>query len=84
MKDLKSLLAAFAIAVIFGAAAPAFAEHHEAKDGKKMEKHDHKEGEHKDDGKHAGHKDGDDHKDKDGHDHDKEKSGKSDVTGKGQ
>jgi len=74
MKDLKSLLAASALAVVLGAAAPAFAEHHEAKDGKKMEKHDHKEGEHKDDGKHEGHKEGDKHKEGEDHGHDKEKS----------
>ncbi len=74
MKDLKSLLAASTLAVVLGAATPAFAEHHEAKDGKKMEKHDHKEGEHKDDGKHEGHKEGDKHKEGEDHGHEKEKS----------
>ena len=79
MKDLKSLLAASAFAVVLGAGAPAFAEHHEAKDGKKMEKHDHKEGEHKDDGKHEGHKEGDKHKEGEDHGHDKEKSAKPET-----
>jgi len=55
-----------------------------------MEKHEHKEGDHKDHGKHEGHKDGDhhdddhDHKKGDGHDHDKDKAGKPDAKGKGQ
>jgi ABC-type nickel/cobalt efflux system permease component RcnA len=86
MTDLKSLLAASALALVMGAAAPAIAGEHKAEDGKKVEKHDHKDGDHKDHGKHEGHKDGDhhDHKEGDGHDHDKEKAGKPDTKGKGQ
>ena len=80
MTDLKSLLAASALALVKGVAAPAIAGEHKAEDGKKVEKHDHKDGDHKDHGKHEGHKDGDhhDHKDGDGHNHDKEKIGKPD------
>ncbi len=75
MKDLKSLLTVSALALVLGAAAPVYAGDHKAEDGKKVEKHDHKDGDHKDDGKHESHKDGDhhDHKEGDGHD-DKEKS----------
>jgi len=93
MTDLKSLLAASALALVMGVSAPAFAcedcDMH-TKDGKKTEAHDHKDGDHKDHGKHEGHKDGDhhnddhDHKEGDGHDHDKEKAGKADGKGKGQ
>lgn len=90
MTDLKSLLAASALALVMGVAAPAIAGEQKAEDGKKMEKHEHKDGDHKDHGKHEGHKDGDhhdddhDHKEGDGHDHDKEKAGKPDAKGKGQ
>lgn len=84
MTDLKSLLAASALALVIGVSAPAFAcedcDKH-TKDGKKTEAH-----EHKDHGKHEGHKEGDDHdhKEGDGHDHDKEKAGKPEAKGKGQ
>jgi len=86
MTNLKSLLTASALALVVGIAAPAIAGEHKAEDGKKVEKHDHKDGDHKDHGKHEGHKDGDhhDHKEGDGHDHDKEKVGKPDAKGKGQ
>ncbi|MBA4274387.1 MAG: hypothetical protein ACK5WQ_02350 [Alphaproteobacteria bacterium] len=86
MTDLKSLLAASALALVIGTAAPAIAGEHKAEDGKKMEKHEHKDGDHKDHGKHEGHKDGDhhDHKEGDGHDHDKEKAGKPEAKSKGQ
>lgn len=89
MTNLKSLLTASALAFALGLSAPAFAcedcDHH-AKDGKSVEKHNHKDGDHKDHGKHEGHKDGDhhDHKEGDGHDHDKEKAGKPDAKSKGQ
>lgn len=77
MTDLKSLLAASALALVMGVATPAIAGEHKAEDGKKVEKHEHKDGDHKDHGKHEGHKDGDDkdhskhkdHKDGDHHDH---------------
>lgn len=86
MKNVKSLLTASALALVMGAATPAIAGEHKAEDGKKVEKHEHKDGEHKDHGKHEDHKDGDhhDHKEADGHDHDKEKAGKPDTKGKGQ
>ncbi len=86
MTDLKSLLTASALALVIGTAAPAIAGEHKAEDGKKMEKHEHKDGDHKDHGKHEGHKDGDhhDHKEGDGHDHDKEKAGKPEAKSKGQ
>lgn len=92
MTNLKSLLTASALAFALGLSAPAFAcedcDHH-TKDGKSVEKHDHKDGthgDHKDHGKHEGHKDGDhhDHKEGDGHDHDKEKAGKPEAKGNGQ
>ncbi len=54
MTDLKSLLAASALALVMGVATPAIAGEHKAEDGKKMEKHDHKDGDHKDHGKHEG------------------------------
>ena len=78
MTDLKSLVAASALALVIGVSAPAIAGEHKAEDGKKMEKHEHKDGDHKDHDKHEGHKDGD------GHDHDKEKAGKPEAKGKGQ
>lgn len=86
MTNLKSLFTASALAFVLGAATPAIAGDHKTEDGKKMEKPDHKDGDHKDHGKHEGHKDGDhhDHKEGDGHDHDKEKAGKPDTKGKGQ
>jgi len=86
MNDVKSLLTVSALALVLGVSAPAIAGEHKAEDGKKVEKHEHKDGDHKDHGKHEGHKDGDhhDHKEGDGHDHDKEKAGKPDAKGKGQ
>ncbi len=86
MTDLKSLLAASALALVIGVAVPAIAGEHKAEDGKKMEKHEHKDGDHKEHGKHEGHKEGDhhDHKEGDGHDHDKDKAGKPEVKGSGQ
>lgn len=86
MKDVKSLLAASALALVLGFSTSAIAGEHKAEAGAKAEKHEHKDGDHKDHGKHEGHKDGDhhDHKEGDGHDHDKEKAGKPDAKGKGQ
>ncbi len=84
MTDLKSLFAASALALVIGTTAPAIAGEHKAEDGKKMEKHDHKDGDHKDHGKHEGHKDGDHHDHKEGDGHDKEKAGKPEAKGKGQ
>jgi hypothetical protein len=86
MTNLKFLLTASALALVIGTTAPAIAGEHKAEDGKKMEKHEHKDGDHKDHGKHEGHKDGDhdDHKEGDGHGHDKEKAGKPEAKGKGQ
>ncbi len=78
MTDLKSLVAASALALVIGVSAPAIAGEHKAEDGKKMEKHEHKDGDHKDHDKHEGHKEGDHH------DHDKEKAGKPEAKGKGQ
>lgn len=78
MTNLKSLFTASALAFVLGAATPVIAGDHKAEDGKKMEKPNHKDGDHKDHGKHEGHKDGD------GHDHDKEKAGKPDTKGNGQ
>ncbi len=79
MTDLKSLLTASALALVIGTAAPAIAGEHKAEDGKKMEKHDHKDGDHKDHSKHEG-KDKNtkeeaahDHKEGDNHDHKDEK-----------
>ncbi len=46
MTDLKSLLAASALALVIGTAAPAIAGEHKAEDGKKMEKREHKDGDH--------------------------------------
>ena len=84
MKDLKSILAASALALVLGVGAPALAVEHKAEDGKKTEKHDHKDTDHKGHGKHEGHKDGNhhDHKDGDGHDHAKEKAGKPEIESK--
>lgn len=86
MKELKSIFTAFALVFALSAATPAMAGEHKSEDGKKTEKHDHKDGDHKDHGKNEGHKEGEnhDHKDGDGHDHDKEKSGKPEVKGNGQ
>lgn len=78
MKDLKTLLAASALALVIGVGVPAFANDHIAAESKKEDKHDHKGSDHKDHADHKGHKDGDDHNHKEGdsHDHDKDKSGK--------
>lgn len=86
MTDLKSLVAASALALVIGVSAPAIAGEHKAKDGKKMEKHEHKDGDHKEHGKHEGHIDGDhhDHKEGDGHDHSKDKAGKPETKDKSQ
>lgn len=76
MTNLKTILAAFAFAIMLSAGTFAFAETPKSEvnktEGKKAEKHEHKEGDHdhKDDGKHDGHKDGDDHHDDD-HGHEK-------------
>lgn len=69
MTDLKSLLAASALVLVMSAAAPAIANDHKAEDGKKAEKHDHKDGDNKEHDKHEGHKKGDHHDHKDGDDH---------------
>lgn len=85
MTDIKSLFVASALALVIGAAAPAFAGEHQAEDGKKTEKHEHKDGEHADHGKHEDHKKGDHHdKDGDGHDHEKEKAGNPEIESKSQ
>jgi hypothetical protein len=44
MTDLKSILAASALALVIGTATHAIAGEHKAEDGKKMEKHEHKDG----------------------------------------
>lgn len=86
MKDVKSLLAASALALVLGFSTSVMADEHKAEAGAKAEKHEHKDGDHKDHGKHEGHKDGDhhDHKEGDGHGHDKEKAGKPEAKGNGQ
>lgn len=84
MNDLKSLFTISTLALVLGVSAPAIAGEHKAEDGKKVEKHEHKDGDHKDHGKHEGHKDGDHHDHKEGDGHDKEKTGKPDAKGKGQ
>ena len=84
MTDMKSLFIASALALVIGTAAPAIAGEHKAEDGKKMEKHEHKDGDHKDHSKDEGHKDGDHHDHKEGDGHDKEKAGKPEAKGKGQ
>lgn len=76
MTNLKSLLTASALALVVGVAAPAIADDHKAEDGKKVEKHDHKDGDDKKHDKHEGHKDGDHHDHKDGDDHKDKKESK--------
>lgn len=78
MKDLKSLLAASALALVISVGTPALASEHKPEDGKKIEEHEHKDGGHKDHDKKEGHSTDEhhDHKDGDGHGDDKEKATK--------
>jgi hypothetical protein len=90
MKDVKSLLTASALALVLGFSTSVMAGEHKTEAGAKAEKHEHKDGDHKDHDKHEGHKDGDHHdhkegdKDDGGHGHDKDKAGKPDAKSKGQ
>jgi len=79
MTNLKFMLVAPALALVVGVTTSAIASEHKAEDGKKMEKHDHKDGDHKDHSKHEGKdknakkEDNNDHKEGDGHEHKYEK-----------
>lgn len=76
MKDLKSLFTASVLAFVISAATPALANEHKDEDGKKVEEHGHKDGDHKDHNKKEGHSADEhhDHKGDDVHGDDKEKA----------
>ncbi len=81
MQDLKSILTASTLALVLTVGTPAFADDYKDDNGKKMEKHDQKDGDHKNHDKDEGHKDGDhkdDHAHKDGDNHKDSKDEKKD------